>query len=280
MSAALGVDAIPAVTAAEREVADALPIEADPVAAREVLASIPLWFHTFALSRTADVYTPGIARDHRYRLPALAERFDGARVLDVGTFDGFYAFLAEARGAQRVVAIDNEQYVAWVRARWDRKLRGGEGFEAIARLLGSRVEYLRLDAMNLGTLRARFDTVLCFGILHRVDDPLGLLRVLRARLAPGGTLLLETHGARKPRDDASIEVNGGGQVYARDDYVYWGFGTAALERLALLAGYAGFDLIDAPDVDGHPRIIGALRAASIREPDDRRGPRGGRRLDG
>ena len=31
-------------------------------------------------------------------------------VLDVGCFDGFYAFLAERRGAERVVAVDNEQY--------------------------------------------------------------------------------------------------------------------------------------------------------------------------
>jgi predicted RNA methylase len=28
-------------------------------------------------------------------------------VLDVGCFDGFYAFLAERRGAERVVAVDN-----------------------------------------------------------------------------------------------------------------------------------------------------------------------------
>ena len=49
-------------------------------------------------------------------------------VLDVGTFDGFYAFLAESRGATRVVAIDNEQYRDWVRARWGAELVGGEGF--------------------------------------------------------------------------------------------------------------------------------------------------------
>ena len=60
-------------------------------------------------------------------------------VLDVGTFDGFYAFLAEARGARRVVAVDNEQYRAWVRARWGVELEGGEGFTAIRELLRSTV---------------------------------------------------------------------------------------------------------------------------------------------
>jgi tRNA (mo5U34)-methyltransferase len=39
-------------------------------------------------------------------------------VLDVGTFDGLDAYLAEHWGATRVVAVDNEQYIAWVKARW------------------------------------------------------------------------------------------------------------------------------------------------------------------
>ena len=68
-------------------------------------------------------------------MPILPEDFSGRRVLDVGTFDGFYAFLAEARGADRVVAIDNEQYVDWVRSRFGIELAGGAGFQAIAELL-------------------------------------------------------------------------------------------------------------------------------------------------
>jgi ribosomal protein L11 methylase PrmA len=53
-----------------------------------------------------------VARDHRYRVPFLPVSFAGRRVLDVGTFDGFHAYLAEHRGPTRVVAVDNEQYVA------------------------------------------------------------------------------------------------------------------------------------------------------------------------
>jgi hypothetical protein len=102
----------------ERQVADILPIEADPSEALSVLDEVPFWFHTFALNREHGIYTPGAAVDHRYRLPVLPEDFSGFSVLDVGAFDGFYAFVAEARGAERVLAIDNEQYVHWVRARW------------------------------------------------------------------------------------------------------------------------------------------------------------------
>jgi len=93
-------EAPPKPTGAEREVADLLPIHADPDAARAVLDRVPLWFHTFSLDHSVELYTPGVARDHRYRIPALPEDLSGTSVLDVGTFDGFYAFLAEARGAR------------------------------------------------------------------------------------------------------------------------------------------------------------------------------------
>ena len=42
---------IPEVTDAEREVADLLPIDASPDEARAALERVPLWFHTFLLSR-------------------------------------------------------------------------------------------------------------------------------------------------------------------------------------------------------------------------------------
>jgi SAM-dependent methyltransferase len=182
------------VTEAEREVADLLAIEVDPAVARATVEAVPFWFHTFALNRAAGIYTPGAARDHRYRVSALPEDFAGTSVLDVGCFDGFYAFLAERRGAERVVAVDNEQYRLWVASRWGVELEGAEGFRAVHRLLGSAVEYRRMDAFSLEGLEERFDLVYCFGILHRVENPLGLLRVLRGRTVSGGTVLLESYG--------------------------------------------------------------------------------------
>ncbi len=68
----------------------------------------------------------------------------------------------------------------------------------------------------------------CFGILHRVENPLGLLRVLRARMVDGGTVLLETYGVGpEDRNGPAIRVSEPGEVYARDELVYWGFGTPA-----------------------------------------------------
>ena len=231
------IEAIPETSGAERFVADAQAIGAPVLDAERVRDSVPLWFHTFALA--PGIYTPGIARDHGYRLAVLgADRFAGRSVLDVGAFDGFYSFLAEARGARRVVAVDNEQYVDWVRARFGVTLQGGAGFRAIAGLLGSRVEYRRMDALDMDELEERFDVALCFGILHRVTDPIRLLRALADVLAPGGEIVLETYGSNLPADAPAIEVHEPGDVYARDDFVYWGFSAEGLRRLARLVGFA------------------------------------------
>lgn len=72
MSAPEHRESIALTTAAERVVADIMPIDASIEEARAVLERVPLWFHTFALDG-AGVYTPGIARDHRYRQPAIPQ---------------------------------------------------------------------------------------------------------------------------------------------------------------------------------------------------------------
>jgi tRNA (mo5U34)-methyltransferase len=254
------VTALAELTSAERQVADLVPIEADPAEAEAVLDEVPFWFHTFALNRANGIYAPGYARDHRYRVPAIPESFDGLSVLDIGSFDGFYAFLAEARGAERVVAVDNEQYIDWVRARWGIELEGGEGFRAIHRLIGSGVEYRKLDALDLDRLGESYDFIFCCGILHRVEAPARLLEVLSRHLSERGAVLIETHGVfEAPQDGAPVHRYGPGEVYPRDDYVYWGFTAGGIEMLGRKSGFRRFELIDAPVIDGHPRIIGWLR---------------------
>ena len=110
-------------------------------------------------------------------------------------------------------------------------------------------------------LDERFDLVYCFGILHRVENPLGLLRVLRGRTVDGGTVLVETYGvAPEDRNGPTIRVSEPGEVYARDDFVYWGFEDAGLERLARIAGFSRAESLINVEVDGHPRIIGRLIA--------------------
>jgi 2-polyprenyl-3-methyl-5-hydroxy-6-metoxy-1,4-benzoquinol methylase len=88
-----------------------------------------------------------------------------------------------------------------------------------------------MDALDVRELGERFDVALCFGILYRVTDPIALLGALVDVLVPGGEIVLETYGSRLAADAAAIEVHEGGDVYARDDFVYWGFTSLGLSRL-------------------------------------------------
>ncbi len=246
----------------EHQVADQVTIGADLATARRILDEVPFWFHTFALNQESDLYTPGEARDHGYRLASIPDSFDGLSVLDVGAFDGFYSYLAEHRGASRVLVVDNEQYRHWVKARWDIDLQGAEAFGAIHDLLDSKVEYRRMDALEAGSLDERFDFIFCYGILHRVDDPFGLIKALASRIADGGRMLVETYGIEGDAGAAegTIHVPHPGDVYKRDNYVYWQFSSGALTHLAeFIEGYT-FETHSTPIIAGHPRIVGYVTA--------------------
>ena len=81
-------------------------------------------------------------------------------------------------------------------------------------------------------------------------------------------MLLETYGSADRTLDAPAAIHAyeAGEVYARDDFVYWGFTPAGLDAMACHAGFEGFELIDAPVIDGHPRVIGTLRGPAMRRP--------------
>ena len=70
-------------------------------------------------------------------------------------------------------------------------------------------------------------------------------------------MLVETYGlGPDERDGPAIRVSEPGEVYEHDEFVYWGFGQAALERLARIAGFGAVQSLRTVMVDGHPRIIG------------------------
>jgi hypothetical protein len=97
-----------------------------------------------------------------------------------------------------------------------------------------------------------------------VENPLGLLKVIRRRLAAGGRVLLETHGVSdRTFESPAVQIPAPGEVYAGDDFVYWGFTPGGLDAMARHAGFEGFEPIDTPVIDGHPRVLGALRSGSL-----------------
>lgn len=133
----------------------------------------------------------------------------GGRCLDVGTFDGFWAFEMERRGAAEVVAIDvdDPEQLDW---RYDERRSGpadvrawgaerGPGFEEARRRLDSRVQRLVTSVYDLDPARhGRFDVVFCGALLLHLRDPFLALERMR-EVCAGELVLVETI-------DATLEI--------------------------------------------------------------------------
>lgn len=140
------------------------------------------WYHTIELAPghvTAGWFD---LRPHidRYGLP---ERMEGMRALDVGTWDGFWAFEMERRGADVVgIDIDDESELDWPPRRPRDRFSGsprGRGFELAREILGSAVERVDLNVYDATPERlGTFDLVFCGSVLiHLRDQLLALERI-------------------------------------------------------------------------------------------------------
>jgi SAM-dependent methyltransferase len=144
------------------------------------------WYHTLRLP--GGIVTPGFF-DHspvlsRYGLP---DDLRGHRVLDVGTFDGFFAFEFERRGASEVVGIDvpDARSLDWpapLRRKFEhpRFQPKRANFELAREALGSRAEYASCSVYDVGKAGiGTFDYVFCGSVLAHLRDPVGALMAMR-----------------------------------------------------------------------------------------------------
>lgn len=144
------------------------------------------WYHTIDLGH--GIVTPGID-DTPLRIPPLGlpDDLSGWTVLDIGAWDGALSFEAERRGAARVLATDS---YCWSGEGWGSKA----GFEFVRRALGSQVEDMDIDVMDLSPARVgTFDLVLLVGVLYHLRHP--LLALERVASVTEKLLILDTHVA-------------------------------------------------------------------------------------
>jgi tRNA (mo5U34)-methyltransferase len=186
------------------------------------------WYHSIDLG--GGVVTPGVD-ETPYRLARLdlPASFAGKSVLDIGAWDGFFSFEAERRGAARVVAAD---YFSWHGDGWGHKA----GFELARRTLGSRVEDVDIDVMDLSPERlGTFDVVFFFGVLYHLRHP--LLALERVASVTRGTLILETVvdmvGIQRPA--AAFYP---GRELNDDPTNWWGPNVPAVEGMLKAVGFA------------------------------------------
>jgi hypothetical protein len=115
-----------------------------------------------------------------------------ARVLDLASHDGRFAFAALRAGAQHVVGVEHDDRLVQVAI--DNMQLYDVPRERFEFVVGDMFEYLR-EADS-------FDAVFCFGILYHVTDQMMLLTRI-AELFPR-TLIIDTNIS--PREAAVIEV--------------------------------------------------------------------------
>ena len=124
----------------------------------------PFWYHTIDVA--PGVTTPGWFDLRHVVDPIPFPDVRGKRCLDIGTFDGFYAFEIERRGAAEVVAIDVEDHEALgLAARLPRRRPGprprlsgppkGAGFRLARELIGSKVDWRPLNIYDLDPAERR-----------------------------------------------------------------------------------------------------------------------------
>jgi tRNA (mo5U34)-methyltransferase len=154
------------------------------------------WYHTLELG-------DGVVTDGWFDLRpyvgeyGLPERMDGMRALEVGTWDGFWAFEMERRGAEVVALdLDDERDLDWPPRRRPETFSDaprGDGFRLARETLGSKVERVVRSIYDatpeeLGT----FDLVFCGTVLiHLRDQLLALERI--ADLCSGAFISAEEY---------------------------------------------------------------------------------------
>jgi SAM-dependent methyltransferase len=161
------------------------------------IGGVRFWYHTIELP---DGVTPGQVDLRPIAPKLLPPALDGKRALDVGTFDGFWAFEMEKRGAD-VVAIDVEalDHAQWPplnrerltrhAAEWEMEL--GKGFAIAHEALGSRVRRVVSDVYDVTPERigGPVDVAFAGAIMIHLRDPVRALEAIASCLKPGGTLI-------------------------------------------------------------------------------------------
>ena len=205
------------------------------------------WYHTIDLGQ--GLVTRGIdntpERLARVRLP---ESLSGQSVLDIGAWDGFFSFEAERRRASRVVAAD---YYAWHGVGWGTG-EGKAAFQLAREVLGSRVEDVDVDVMDLSPERVgSFNVVLFLGVLYHLPNP--LLALERVASVTEDLLILETVvdmvGVTRPA--AAFYP---GRELSGDPTNWWGPNHAAVQGMLHSVGFTRVEVIT-------PARSAAFRAA-------------------
>jgi len=206
----------------------------------------------------------------------------GKTVLDIGAFDGFYSFEAEARGASSVTALDHyvwsmdlvEHDRHWKESAargevprpyqempyWrPTELPGKRGFDTAHELRTSRVravvdDFMTMDLSSLGT----FDVVLFLGVLYHMQNPFESLN--RVAAVTREMAVIETHAvAIAGLDNRELWEFYESNELNDDVSNWWGPNRKALEGMCRAAGFRRVETVVGPPSALQQRLRSARR---------------------
>jgi tRNA (mo5U34)-methyltransferase len=197
---------------------------------RAQAARLP-WFHSIAL--TPDFTTTGSKSPAHLALEE--EAFFGgldlkdASLIEIGTWNGYFAFAAKRRGAARIVATDS--FI------WHED--GGaarQAFDLAHRCLGQGIDVVEIDPTELPGALAPADIMLFSGVFYHMWDPLLVLQKVAALTKD--VLILETHmdGCYLP---LPAMMHYPGRELAGDATNWWAPNIACMHALLQEVGFAG-----------------------------------------
>lgn len=218
----------------------------------EVLArvnSLEYWFHHIPLGH--GIVTPGHQggpQGHTsttfqvLHMLDIPEDLTGKTVLDVGSWDGFFSFEAERRGASRVLAVD--KFYRYEDGKLDEnegKKIAASGFFIAREILGSNVEFEEMDVYDLSPERVgMFDVVLFPGVIYHLRHP--LLALERVASVTRDLMVLESYCIEGDYDPPAA------QFYETDELLkdvtnWWGPNIQGMAAMTRAAGFRRAEII-------------------------------------
>ena len=149
------------------------------------LLDVP-WFHTLRLFPDLVIKgakTSEILEAERAAILGVLD-LTNRSVVDVGTWNGYFAFEAKRAGASRVIATDSFVWRHPI-------LRGRETFEIARACLGVEVESKEIDPTELPGDIEPVDVVLFLGVFYHLFDPIMVLQ--KTASIATDLLIIETH---------------------------------------------------------------------------------------
>lgn len=249
--------------------------------------TVPWWFHSIDVQDS--ITTVGRKSSQQlqhewqsFRIPDLR----GKSVLDINTWDGYFAFAAEEAGAASVTALDSyiwsfdlpglhayidackrqhivpKQYHETEFYHPD-QMPGMRGFNVARQLRNSHVcpliaDFMKTDLSLLGT----FDVTFFFGSLYHMENPLEPLRRLAA--VTKEVAVIETEAIVVPgyEQHALCEFFESNEL-AYDVSNWWAPNHKALTGMCRAAGFRRVELlVDLPESLGLPRAVHRFRAVA------------------